>query len=244
MKRVPALVAAALAMTAPAFASDPIFDEPDYFSPVPVSDWTGLYVGIHGGYGWGRGDQDVTFDALGFLDTDGAAINISGGFIGGTVGFNYQVDSFVFGVEGDLALANISGYTNPDGDADNDGYETRLDWLGSVRARAGYALDSFMIYGTVGIAAAGTSVENGDVDGDVFDPLTGTASTSYLGAGWVVGAGVEMAVMDNISVKAEYNYYNFGTQPIVAPTSTAVGDEQAELTSDIHVLMLGVNYSF
>lgn len=243
MRLVPALVAATITMTVPAFAADLIIDEPSFISPVSAYEWTGFYVGLNGGFAFGNGDQDITVDSLGFLDTDGAAISTRGAFLGGTAGFNYQMDELVFGVEGDLNWADISGYTNPDGDPGNDGYQTSVDWTGTLRGRLGYAVDSFLLYGTAGVAVAGIGIENGDVDANVFDPGTGTASTNLTGVGYVVGAGVEVAVVDNVSVKAEYNYYDFGTMAFTAPDSLG-GTEEGTVTTNFHAVKLGVNYAF
>lgn len=241
MKLVPTLVTAAIVMTSPALAADLIIDEPSFISPLSAYEWSGFYVGLNGGYAWGNGDQDITVDALGFLVPPSAQVGISGGLLTGSLGANYQMDEFVVGVEGELGWANISGMTIQSGD---DGYRTSVDWLGNLRGRLGYAVDSFMVYGTGGVAVAGIGIENGDVDGTAFDPVTGTATTSLTGFGYVVGAGVEVAVMDNVSVKAEYNYYDFGTMAFTAPTSTAVGTEEGTVTTNFHAVKVGVNYAF
>lgn len=243
MKFFATAAAATIALSAPAFAADLIIEEPSYIAPVSVYDWSGFYLGAHAGWAFGSGDQDITVDSLGFLDPEFAAIDISGGFVGATAGFNHQMDSIVFGVEGDVAWAGISGYTNTNNDPDDDGFETTVDWLATLRGRVGYAVDSFLLYGTGGLAVAGIGVENGDVDGDVFDPITGTASTSLTGVGFVAGAGVEVAVTENISVKAEYNYYDFGTIDFAAPDSLG-GTEEGTVTTNFHAVKFGINYAF
>ena len=80
--------------TSPRPAPAPYYKAPPAF--IPLYNWTGFYIGVNGGGGWGRSTWDT---AGGF--------NISGGLVGGTVGYNYQYDQAVFGVEGDIDWANI-----------------------------------------------------------------------------------------------------------------------------------------
>lgn len=98
------------------------------YSPAPVFNWSGAYVGAHLGYGWGdSGPSDTS------------------GFIGGiTAGHNWQSGQVVFGLEGDIAYSGIDG-SNAVGTYD-------IDWLGTARGRIGYAFDRFMIFGTGGFA--------------------------------------------------------------------------------------------
>lgn len=235
---------AATAASSAVMAADLIVEEPIADVAVAASDWTGPYVGIFGGWATGIGDQDITLDSLGFLDDDGAAIDISGGMLGVTAGVNFQADSVVYGIEGDIAWANISGFTNPDGDPENDGYETSVDWLGTLRGRLGFAADSFLIYGTAGIAAGHVNVINGDVDLGVFDPSTGTAEGDVTSFGYVVGVGAELAVAENISVKAEYNFIDLGETDFTAPTSFGGADEEGSVDVNLHTVKIGLNFSF
>lgn len=243
MKTTIALLAAALAMTTSAFAADLIVDEPAAVVAAASYDWNGFYAGVNGGFASGIGDQEITFDALGYLDDDFVAVDISGGFIGGTAGFNVQQDDLVFGIEGDLAWANISGFTNPDGNPSNDGYETTVNGLATLRGRVGFATDSLLIYGTAGLAAGSVEITNGDLTDNEFTPGRG-ANGHVTAVGYVVGAGVELGVAENLSIKAEYNYINLGSADFVAPSDEAVTDEEGNVSVNLHVLKLGLNYSF
>jgi outer membrane immunogenic protein len=147
------------------------------FAAAPVFTWTGFYVGVNAGYGWSNDD----FDAF-----DAADIDDDGGFVGGAqVGYNYQIGSFVVGLEGDIQYADFGaeGAFDFDRDGDDDRFESS-DWFGTVRARAGVAFDRALIYATGGFAFA--------------DDATG----------WTVGGGVEYAFTNNLSAKIEGLYVN------------------------------------
>lgn len=190
--RLITLAAGVAAIATPAFAADPVFHDP---TPAPatqvyapaVFDWTGAYIGVHGGYAWTR------LTPLGFPEQD-----FDGGTVGAYGGFNFQHDNFVFGIEGDVNYSwNEQTYAVPGlGSAD-----VGTDWDGSVRGRLGYAFDRTVVYGTGGIAFA-----RGYVDPVGFSKETETFT------GWTIGAGLEHAFTDNLVARAEYRYTDFGSQ--------------------------------
>jgi outer membrane immunogenic protein len=155
-----------------------------------VYNWTGFYLGINGGGGWGRSQWD---------GVDGFAV--SGGLIGGTIGYNWQIGQLVIGAEGDIDWSGVGGTTTvfcPPG------CTTRNDWLATVRGRVGYAFDRFLPYLTGGLAL-----------GDINASLPGFPGGSVTHAGWTIGAGLEVGIVANVSVKAEYLFvdlanYNCG----------------------------------
>lgn len=113
--------------------------------------------------------------------------NLNGGSVGLFGGYNFVFSGIVLGVENDF------NYNWSDGET------VGLDWDGSARARVGYAWDRVLVYGTAGVAAASGSVDLATVKKD--DVLIG----------WTVGAGAEYAVTDNILVRADYRYSDFGS---------------------------------
>ncbi|MFL5184468.1 MULTISPECIES: outer membrane protein [Microvirga] len=147
---------------------------------VPVFTWTGFYVGVNAGYGWNANDS-ITVGGVRFdLDDEG-------GFVGGAqAGYNYQIGSFVVGLEGDIQYADFGGDDRFDFDRDGiaDDDFNNSDWFGTVRARAGVAFDRALIYATGGFAFA--------------DDATG----------WTVGGGLEYAFTNNLSAKVEGLYVN------------------------------------
>jgi outer membrane immunogenic protein len=95
-------------------------------------NWSGFYLGVNGGGGWGDSDSSGRF----------------GGLVGGTVGYNYQVSQAVFGLEGDIDWSDLRLNRNCNAFS----CETRNNWLSTVRGRAGYTFDRFMPYVTGGVA--------------------------------------------------------------------------------------------
>jgi len=134
-----------------------------------IYDWTGFYLGINGGGAWGISSQNQILQPS---QTTGN-FDVSGGLVGGTIGFNLQIDQAVFGLEGDLDWANISGST-----ACRNTFTctTQSDYLATARARLGYAfLNSWLAYVTGGAAF-------GNIDQSFF-PSVGT-STGTISTGW------------------------------------------------------------
>src|SRR5438876_7714345 len=130
----------------PAMAADLSVKAPVMRAPVAAWSWSGVYLGINAGVGWGRSSWDGVPRVPEF--------DVSGGVIGGTLGINWQFSTFVFGLEGDIDYANIRGSTTTN--CAPSLCETRLDgWLGTARGRLGLALDTWMPYVTGG-AAFGT----------------------------------------------------------------------------------------
>lgn len=239
-----ALVAAAglTGTVGPALAADigPSAPMPAKVQPftAPYYNWSGFYVGAHAGASWA---STIATDPNGTtFAPPGGNVNVSGsGFLGGgQFGYNYQTGRWVFGIEGDVSYADIhgattSGFTIPN---PNVGLSTRLDWLSTVTGRVGYAWNDTLIYGKAGAAFAGLSF-NASV------PAVGVFSGNDTRTGWTIGAGVEHALWDNWTVKAEYDYLDLGTHSVTA--APAVG---APITADAkvtqHMIKLGANYRF
>jgi outer membrane immunogenic protein len=151
----------------------PAFIAPEY-------DWSGFYVGINGGGGWGSAHTDLT----GRFDT-------SGGMAGGTAGYNAQFGRWVLGLEGDIDWSDIDGNSSArDCPA---GCSVQNNWLSTVRGRAGYAFGSWLPYITGGLAV-----------GDVKATATGFPGEDSTQAGWAAGAGLEYGISQNLSAKVEY----------------------------------------
>jgi opacity protein-like surface antigen len=158
------LAVAALLIAAPlsaANAADMALKAPPA-APPAAYNWTGFYVGAEGGGGWGRAEDT---DVGGF---DSGPFSLSGGLIGGTVGYNWQIDKIVLGLEGDGFGAWIKGSTvgtpplNLCGGAPSF-CESDLQALGTFRGRAGVAIDRFLPYVTGGLAIGSLHGHEGDV---------------------------------------------------------------------------------
>jgi outer membrane immunogenic protein len=178
----------------------------------PAYNWTGFYVGINGGGGWGRSSVSAPFTTGGY--------GISGGLVGGTLGYNWQVGQAVFGLEGDIDWRNIGGAHVCAGTS----CSVRNNWLGTVRGRLGYAFDRFLPYVTGGAAF-----------GDVRTRVTGVGSTDPTNAGWTLGGGIEAAIAGPWTAKIEYLYVDLGhsNAPLAA---------NSKFTTNI--VRAGINYRF
>jgi outer membrane immunogenic protein len=183
------LLAAAVS-AGPSAAADlpPSYRAPYAPPPVysPIYRWAGFYIGINGGGNWGRSQ----WDGLG-------AFEISGGMVGATLGYNWQFQQLVAGIEGDVDWTGTKGSTNTLCPL---GCETRNHWLSTVRGRVGYAFDRFLPYLTAGFAI-------GDIAATIPAFPGGTITT----AGWTVGAGLEVGIVSNVSLKAEYLFVDLGS---------------------------------
>jgi outer membrane immunogenic protein len=215
-----ALFAAAIA--APAFAADlpaPTYRGPAYKAPVYVAsfNWTGFYVGINGGYGFGKSSWTGPPDTGNF--------NVNGPLVGGTLGYNLQTGSWVWGLELDADYSWIKGSTTTTCPT---GCETRNTWLATGRGRIGYAWDRWLPFITGGAAF-----------GSEKATLLGV-SESKTQLGWTAGAGVEYAFMGAWTAKLEYLYVDLGKWSCSAATCGVASD--VKFTSNI--VRAGLNYRF
>ena len=211
---------AGVSVMSSAFAADLIIDEPapavGYVST--SGNWDGVFVGAFAGYGWGTvSDEDGYWNGI-----DGEEFDTSGWQVGVTAGANFTVsEAIVAGIAADIAWADIGG----DQDAGDLTYNT--DWVGSLRGRLGFDGGAFLPYVTAGVAFANNTVD---------DTFSGVEDTQTH-IGWTVGAGVEFAVADNVSLDLQYRYSDYGTK-----TYDLGGDTDFGLTS--HAITAGVNFKF
>ena len=216
--------------TGSAFAAD--LGQPYYKAPPPPPvvappSWTGFYLGIEGGWGSGHAEQT---DATGF---DSGRYNANGGLVGGTLGYNWQVNQVVLGLEGDGSWADIHGSTAGIGLGCDLTCSAKLDALGTVRGRFGVAFGNFLPYVTGGLAV-------GDIHGS--ESLLGSGSSTE--AGWTAGGGIEAKVSDAWSIKAEYLYADLGNHAIFNDDlgGGVIEPEHIKLTTNI--VRAGLNYHF
>lgn len=201
----------------------PSYKAPAYSAP-GYTNWTGFYVGLNGGYSWGNAlISDPTFGSFGTRAT--------GWLGGGTVGYNLQTGSWVWGVEGDIDYNTTKGTNTTDCNAS--GCEFRNSWLGTGRGRIGYAFDRFLVYGTGGAAYGDLKFTRPSGGGS-------TKSESMTKLGWTVGGGVEYALMGAWSVKAEYLYVDLGK----FTCSSATCGPNSQITMPLNIARVGVNYRF
>jgi outer membrane immunogenic protein len=203
--------AAAATLALPASAAEPLAP------PVPAFTWTGLYMGAQVGYAWDK-DPVAWFGTS--SDDDPAAGTFTQtptGVIGGAhIGYNYQINQMVMGVEGSVdgtSLSHTAVVPVNDFMGDTPGSivaTSQANVQGSIRARLGLTWDRALIYATGGVAFSGFNTTTVDSTG-FFTGVPGTSATfSNTRAGWTAGAGIDYAITDNWSVRAEYRYSDFG----------------------------------
>jgi outer membrane immunogenic protein len=231
MKRLPAAGVAVFALMAPAMAADISTSAPIYSKAPAPWTWTGFYIG--GTVGGQRGTDSITSgsDPIGWTPAGAASIDGSSatsihpqGFIGGVeAGYNWQINSFVLGLEADmnwlsgtatrnLTLVGIPGLTAGDVMTNM----THVPFLATVRPRLGVTFDHALLYVTGGLAIGTLQTTDSFLS---LSPATVTQSSSL--AGWTVGGGLEYAITRNWSVKGEYLHVDLGNANALIPTCAA-----------------------
>jgi outer membrane immunogenic protein len=205
-------------------------------APVAVIyDWTGFYVGAEGGGSWGSSRHVDAATGL----ADNTTFGVNGGFAGMTVGYNMQASNWVFGVEGDISGISANGNAIDNGPGGNPGLTsyTKQEWLGTIRGRVGYAIDSTLLYAAGGYAVAGTKSSVQPTGSSlVLDTQDDTRN------GWTVGAGIEYGFLPQWSLKAEYLYVKLEDKPF---TTITLGPAfNRTVTLDDNIVRFGVNYRF
>jgi outer membrane immunogenic protein len=214
-----------------------------------AASWTGLYLGVHGGYGWGNSHSTTRISTNPPVDLLGPKLR--GGLYGGHAGYNWQFDRTVAGLELDLSVASVGGsaqvqYTV----APTTFTESRapeIEALGSIRARLGWLpIDNLLLYGTAGLGWE----RIGTVSGFASEAPGGSVTSSTYNAadrfGWVVGAGAEMLLPGgNWIGRLEYLHYGFGTIADTGVITNAAGTTPLRAGNQgVDVLRAGVSYKF
>lgn len=216
--------AALIATVAAASAAD--MGSPVYKAPpmaVAAYNWSGLYAGVHIGYGSG--------DLNGDWGTGQNTHSIHGFFGGGQLGYNWQAagSPWVFGVEADISVSGIGADETIFGLP----VETRMNGFGTARVRYGYAANNALWYVTGGFAWAHNKF-------DVTPPGFATFKSSNNHVGWTVGGGLEWALADAWTAKVEYLYIDMTDETYFAD----IPPLSIKLDPDIHTVRVGLNYRF
>jgi outer membrane immunogenic protein len=184
----------------PAFAADmPVLRESTVI-PVPVYSWSGFYLGVHGGWGFG----DVNFTKTGF---DIANHTIDGGLFGGHIGFNWQMgSSWLLGVEASGTWSGVKKTVfGPFAGFPSDRWTTDVKWLATLTPRIGVTISSWMWYLKGGVAFAEVDHHLESAIGPVSFDTSGTR------VGWTAGFGGELLLAGNWILGVEGNFYDFGS---------------------------------
>ena len=235
-----------LAADLPIYTKAPVYVDPPF-------DWTGFYIGGNLGYSWGQSrDTSTITNAAGnvLLTTiDKSALN--GVVGGGQIGYNWQIQSMVLGLEADIQGTgeqgsrafsftplnfNIQGLVPPPIPFT---LNQKIDWFGTVRGRIGLlATPKVLFYLTAGLAYG--EVDSNETVG-VIAPLAFSSSNTHVG--WAAGAGVEGVISGNWTARLEYLYVDLGT---VSGSFTLPNTNVSSYSSHVtdNILRVGVNYKF
>ena len=190
---------------------------------VPVSTWTGCYIGGNAGAGWGSGDISTSAGTV-------SGSSDSARFVGGgQIGCDWQTGAWVFGIRNmfDWADAERSGTAS-------NGNTVRLenDWLDLLTGRIGYSMQpNWLLYFQGGAAWRKNSLT-------VFNPAGAEVGSDHrTRTGWTVGVGSEYKFAPNWSVFVEYNHADFGTTDATTP-----GGIVFSAKSDVDAVLFGLNW--
>lgn len=224
-------------------ASNPFF----YMPPVnPNWDWSGVYLGFNGGYGFGNGGVAGNLGRLGDPVGFSTAGDPTGAVFGGQIGYNWQAASVVFGVEGDFDGATIENSGNAvtssiilPGAPVGVQASSRVNWLASIRGRLGYTWGPGMIYITGGGAWDNTDIKT--LACDTAFVTCASNNFSHTSNGWAGGAGFQWLLTPNWIARAEYLFYGLPNTPT---NGAGFGVNITTGHANFNVIRVGLDYKF
>ena len=218
--------------------------------PAPVARWSGCYLGVQGGVASHRGD---------FTDISLVVADRKGDEIGGTAGVNLaclrQDGSFVYGIEGDWMWVGAKSdqiFAFPAPFAARTALSMDPDWVASVRARIGLAIDATLVYITGGVAF-GHVKDSLTVTSPPFLTPDFTFGEDKTRIGWTVGFGVAHQFSQNWSFRAEGRYVDLGKSTVSCATATAAAAlnctnagtaYQGRFSNQLFLGLVGVDFKF
>jgi outer membrane immunogenic protein len=216
-----------------------------------LAPWFGPYLGFNIGYAWAQ-DPSLGCDFSGASpcqrDTVFPVPRAKGVLGGGLAGYNWQVGTWVFGLEGDinaLAVKDSAHFPGIDPSKGPDRISSQYDWLGTVRGRAGYSTSQVLFYGTGGFAVGGVR--------HAYDFAIGnstweqSASSTQTRTGWTAGGGVEVALAANVSFKVEYLYVHLQHSSLdLSGINFDSGPHRTvfDFSNNLNVVRAGLNFRF
>jgi opacity protein-like surface antigen len=205
----------------------------------PLYDWTGFYIGGHAAYSWAHSDGQTTDLANGRVFTPSSS-NASAFHGGGQIGYDYMLPSrVVLGIVGTLSSGSHNSSTNV-GFREISTSDGKTDYTGSVRARLGYAFDTWLLYGAAGWGWSHGSSTRTQVTGVVGNAAPGTVeTTSTSNSGWTAGGGLDYALAKNWDVFVEYRY-----SPRTTTLTFPIAQRSSTVNSTNNAIEAGINWRF
>jgi outer membrane immunogenic protein len=211
--------------------------------PPPPLTWSGAYLGVHVGSGWGT--VEAALNSVTGAPAFPVGIPISShsinGFLGGVqIGYNFQAGPIVYGVEGSFSGADLKGTTPC---VLILSCSTKVDWLGTAAGRLGFTVDRAMVYAKGGVGFADSKYNAAINTPGLGIAVSTSKSDTRLGA--LFGAGVEYMFMPNWTAMVEYNYIDFGKRNLNFPFAGGfVASANVAVTQNINLVKAGLNYHF
>lgn len=223
----------------------------------PISkSWSGAYVGVHAGYGWGDVDVDLSnstgaiFYNDPFVPDQGSLSSSAGGIGGFQVGYNVQSGTLVVGLEADFSWTGMNAdgrFTTPLGSQWD--IESDINYFGTVRGRLGALVtNNLLLYATGGLAWANVDVKQ--ATNFIAPPdVGGRTSGDFNHIGYAIGAGAEVALGSNWTLKGEYLFVDLGKEDYqlkgtTKPNGSVPYVETFASDIELQVLRAGLNYKF
>jgi outer membrane immunogenic protein len=255
--RISIVMTAASVIAAPALGADLAVKAPPP-AVAPYYDWTGFYLGANAGYSVGRDPTTVTaISGVAVADHETFKLAPAGWLAGFQLGYNRQFEHVVLGVEADwqwtgqrdtaCVLNCTFNFSLTE--------QQRLEWFGTARVRAGYALDHWLWYATGGIAWGRVRESQALQENVTFviPPVStaGMTTAATTNVGWVLGAGVETAIGGNWTAKLEYLHVDLGRTTntftvilpgLLGPPFPFTPTTSSEIRDNI--IRAGLNYRF
>jgi outer membrane immunogenic protein len=244
MKRLATGAIAVALIGTPALAADMGVPSRSYYPPLPpaIYDWTGIYVGGH--IGGGILTDSVSQNGPATINLLSSGSLRPAGVIGGAqIGANYEFVPWVVGVEASWTDSAIQGNTLIACSACvfntvpivNERFTSQAQWFAALTGRFGYAANDWLFY-----AKAGGAWMNVRYTEDLLNGVTvATQNLTDTRTGFTVGAGIEFGLVENLSAKIEYDFYDFGSKNYNFNAITPVS-----VSSNLHAIIVGLNYKF
>jgi outer membrane immunogenic protein len=227
---------AVLSTSAPAWAADMAVKAPPPPPPPVIYNWTGFYIGANGGWAQSHNCVDLVTDVFGVVT---GCRDRSGGVAGGQIGYRWQTNQFVFGLEAQGDWADLSN-TRVSVFDPTLSTTVKTDAIGLFTGQLGWAWNASLLYFKGGAAVTRNRL-------DIFDNFTGIGLFSASNTRWggTVGVGWEYGFAPNWSIGVEYDHLFLGRANndfvVVRPLATLLGDR---VSQDVDMVTLRLNYRF
>jgi outer membrane immunogenic protein len=252
MKKLTTAIAAIALIGTPAFAADIGVPSRSYYPPPPpaIYDWTGIYVGGHIGGGIlvdsvSQNGVSTATTATNLLSS--GSLRPAGVIGGGQIGANYEFVPWVVGIEGSWTDSGVQGNTLigvgstaivPPPVIGQERFTSNALWFAAMTGRVGYAANDWLFYAKAGGAWMHVTYTE-DLLASPSPVTVTTQDISDTRSGFTVGAGIEFGLVENLSAKIEYDFYDFGSKNYNFNAITPVS-----VSSNLHAIIVGLNYKF